>query len=83
MVAVVPGGGRSTSSLHRGLWSHSPVREYPLTFGNASAPPEQLDRKGVPALLSSDPGVKREYLAALARRLPAVTPPVDVGFSAE
>jgi hypothetical protein len=72
LVVVAPGTRHARSGSHHELWSSSQTRRYPLTFGTATAPPQPLDAKGVPALLSSDPRVKQSYLGALARQLPSV-----------
>jgi hypothetical protein len=70
----------STATKRPWLWSKSPIRRGPLIVRRGHAPPQPLDRRGIPALLSSDPAVKNAYLAQLARSQPTPKPPTNVGF---
>ncbi|PZS07211.1 MAG: hypothetical protein DLM70_03830, partial [Chloroflexi bacterium] len=81
LLLTLSGGQRpSPRPGHPWLWSHSPIRRYPLVLGSRRAPPEPVDRRGVPALLSSDRSVNNAYLRDLANTLRPGRPPRHVGF---
>jgi hypothetical protein len=77
------GSGSSSSAHTAPLFADAPVRGSLAYYGRKSPPPQPTTADGVPALLSSDPGLKAAYLQTLAKRLDPIPRPARVGVFGE